>query len=83
LAIGDYGHSVENSSLILSDKIMADRNGEQLNVRAEVLSGTLVDWRELIYQMAIDYLNHHHKEDFYLTIARNNPQYPTGLTGYE
>lgn len=42
------------------------------------------DWRELIYQMAVDYLQHYHEDSFRATIAKNNPeQYPTGYTGYE
>lgn len=41
------------------------------------------DWREIIYQMAIDYRKHNHDDDYELKIAQNNPQYPTGRTGYE
>lgn len=48
------------------------------------------DWREIIYQMALDYLQHAIDEegtpndDFLPTIAKNNPDlYPTGITGYE
>ena len=43
-----------------------------------------VDWREIIYQMALDYFAHQTEENFLLTIATNNPDYyPTGKTGYE
>lgn len=44
-----------------------------------------VDWRELIYQMAIDYFKYNHKVDnFTQLIAAANPeQYPNGITGYE
>jgi hypothetical protein len=52
------------------------------------------DWREIIYQMAIDYYKNNTKEDintnqvifnddFELLIAEKNPQYSTGITGYE
>lgn len=41
------------------------------------------DWRELLYQMAIDYLAHNTEDDFEKQIALYNPQYPTGQTGYE
>lgn len=41
------------------------------------------DWRELLYQMAVDYLAHNTEEDFENKIAQCNPQYPTGQTGYE
>lgn len=41
------------------------------------------DWRELIYQMAIDYRKSYHDDDFLYRVAKNNPQYPDGHTGYE
>jgi hypothetical protein len=31
------------------------------------------DWREIIYQMAIDYFKHSHEDDFYWLIAKYNP----------
>lgn len=49
-----------------------------------------VDWREIIYQMALDYMDHHGDDDYLLKIAQNNEDphtkesyYPTGYTGYE
>lgn len=42
------------------------------------------DWRELIYQMALDYYKYNQQDDFLSLIAINNPTYfPTGKTGYE
>lgn len=48
------------------------------------------EWREIIYQMAVDYMKHRDKDDFYTTIAKNNidsdtkcSYYPNGITGYE
>lgn len=42
------------------------------------------DWREIIYQMALDYRKNYHNDDFLVEIARRNPiYYPTGYTGYE
>ena len=42
------------------------------------------DWREIIYQMARDYLKYEHTHDFLATVAKNNLNYyPTGQTGYE
>lgn len=42
------------------------------------------DWREIIYQMAIDYSLYNHDDDFLATIRLNNiDYYPTGYTGYE
>lgn len=43
-----------------------------------------VDWREIIYQMAVDYRRHYHEDDFLYNVAQNNFEYyPTGITGYE
>ena len=42
------------------------------------------DWREIIYQMALDYYRYNFLEDFELKVALANPDdYPTGRTGYE
>ena len=50
----------------------------------------ICDWRELIYQMALDYRQHNHDDDFLIKIRENNGvdgegewRYPTGYTGYE
>lgn len=54
--------------------------------------GTYVDWRELIYRMALDYYNHNIEDDFYIKLRENNvveldgekiQLYPNGKTGYE
>lgn len=44
-----------------------------------------LDWREIIYQMALDYFKYNHiKDNFTQLIAEKNPNhYPTGITGYE
>lgn len=44
---------------------------------------TVVDWRELIYKMALDYRKYYHNDDFLFKLAQDNPQYPDGHTGYE
>lgn len=42
------------------------------------------DWRELIYQMALDYRKGQENDDFFLDVAAaNKDHYPTGRTGYE
>ena len=42
------------------------------------------DWRELIYQMALDYYKYNQNPNFYSTLIKNNlDYYPTGMTGYE
>lgn len=51
-----------------------------------------VDWREIIYQMALDYYRNNSKDDFYIQLRENNiveidgekvQLYPDGRTGYE
>lgn len=49
-----------------------------------------VDWRELIYKMALDYRRFYHDDDFLYRVSSNNIKpgdevslYPTGRTGYE
>ena len=42
------------------------------------------DWREIIYQMSLDYYKNGHKDDFEYNIITNNyPYYQSGQTGYE
>ena len=42
------------------------------------------DWREIIYQMALDFRLHNHLDGFEAKVAAANPElYPTGKTGYE
>ena len=49
----------------------------------------VVDWREIIYQMANDYRRHYHDIDFLEQVQKNNLYndyesfYPKGRTGYE
>ena len=62
-----------------------DEKGNQLlNINPFIASDEL-DWRELIYQMALDYFKYNHtKSNFTQLIAAANPDYyPTGITGYE
>ena len=42
------------------------------------------DWREVLYQMALDYFRYNHLDDFEIKVANANPlHYSTGKTGYE
>lgn len=55
----------------------------------DIYSGKYIyglDWRELIYRMAIDYRRHNHDDGFEITLAKNNQPfelYSKGITGYE
>lgn len=69
--------------------LIDELNAEIERLEEELRSKKLVDWRELIYQMALDYRKHNHDEDFHIQIANNNldsngtSYYPKGYTGYE
>ena len=41
------------------------------------------DWRELIYQMALDYQKYNQTSNYYSNLVSNNPDYVSGKTGYE
>ena len=41
------------------------------------------DWRELIYQMALDYQQFNQKEDFFYVLSQNNNYFENGKSGYE
>lgn len=41
------------------------------------------NWRELIYQMALDYEKYGHNDDYAVRLAQLNSQYVYGRTGYE
>jgi hypothetical protein len=42
-----------------------------------------LDWREIIYQMALDFYKYGQDSDFYIQLEKDNPQYKLGKTGYE
>jgi hypothetical protein len=43
-----------------------------------------VDWREIIYQMAVDFYAESNTDDFNTNLGKNNVDfYPSGQTGYE
>lgn len=50
------------------------------NYAGIIYSASEVDWRELIYQMAVDYFAHHDEEVYWNWLTK---QYPKGKTGYE
>lgn len=42
-----------------------------------------VDWRELIYQMALDYRKLNYTDNFLYYLSQANPEFISGKTGYE
>lgn len=57
-------------------------NGSKQPAGTEPTKG-LYDWRELIYQMAIDYYKHHLDSDYAILLEQNNDFVKNGRTGYE
>ena len=62
---------------------------EEINVIEEISNVKIVDWREIIFQMANDYRRHYRDEDFLISVRDANQWtsyyyvYPKGYTGYE
>ena len=72
------------------DEEIAQRIEELIIDPEETMAGIKVcDWRELIYQMSLDYNKHNHDEDFLIQIDKNNTLfdgshlYLEGKTKYE
>ena len=61
--------------------VLTPKEYEDMCIKTIISYG--VDWRELIYQMALDYRKCNYDDNFLYYIAQSNPQYPTGKTGYE
>lgn len=77
----------------IRDQITKETHDEEtINRRIEekLKDIIIVDWREIIYQMAIDYRRFNHCDDFGLKVQEVNGKqfdgkyiYPRGVTGYE
>ena len=50
--------------------ILNTDNSEQVTINKQIYM--IVDWREIIYQMALDYYKHNHDDDFSILIQSNN-----------
>lgn len=77
------------TSIADNGKVYTTMNEQELNKYLEFNQPTKEvvynqDWRELIYQMAIDYRKYNRREDFYITLQNLNPHMcVNGNTGYE
>ena len=82
---------IQYTSVEVSEKDVEDYNekyGTKLEGQKKTRYATFgvapVDWREIIYQMAIDHFKYGHLDDFELKLQAANPnEYPNGITGYE
>jgi hypothetical protein len=69
-----------NNKYYIADKELYNK----LLLELDEVDILFVDWREIIYQMSLDYYKHNHEDDFLYNLAQNNLEYyPTGITGYE
>ena len=77
-------------------KIFVEENNQELKnynnkydteIKAQqstTITAEQYDWREVIYQMALDYYKYNFLSDFELRVAKaNGSLYPSGRTGYE
>lgn len=74
----------------IEGKAYCTKQYDQDRMPAAAGDPVIVDWRELIYQMALDYYKNNQEEDFTYQVAAANRQsgdypnlYATGTTGYE
>ena len=67
----------------ITSSVMLPYEGEKKKVRIK-RKPIVCDWREIIYQMALDYRMFNHLDGFETKIIQANPEiYPLGKTGYE
>lgn len=74
-----------STSLTFDDKATYYTETDEQDTSVKPFTDEHYDWREIIYQMALDYFKYNHKKDnFAQLVAKTNPDYyPTGITGYE
>lgn len=72
---------IEKEGELYNIYIGENENRQKIQIRQRPI---ICDWREIIYQMAIDFRMYNHIDGFEAKIAQSNPNiYPTGKTGYE
>ena len=74
----DIYQLIGGGTVYITDEEALIENDKQNNAKY-----LICDWRELIYQMSYDYTINNQKIDFYQLIAKNNPSFIDGHTGYE
>lgn len=80
-----YKVNNEYKSLILEEQITIKDYTKLLHLRPKesIYNYNDYDWREIIYRMAQDWQDHKQEANFYYEIAKSNPEYINGITGYE
>ena len=79
--------AIENTS---SEYLLKDQNGKVYTNSKTLYENIPVnytseqyDWREIIYQMALDFYQKNGDSDYYTIIQNNNSNFKNGKTGYE
>lgn len=76
--------SLSGAELDIHMRYAIDKKPEQyVSLNGTIYNSKNYDWRELIYQMALDYRAHYHDDDFLLNVFEKNPNFINGKTGYE
>lgn len=76
--------SVSGGQLPIHARYAIDKKPTKyINLEGKEFLSTKYDWRELIYQMALDYYKHNQDSEFLITLQDKNPQFIEGITGYE
>ena len=77
--------SVSGEELPVHMRYAVDVKPEKyVSISGIIYESSKYDWRELIYQMSLDYYKHNQEDDFYVRLAARNPDTcPNGKTGYE
>ena len=85
----NYDSYVYQPFIPLEDLDENNENKENLDI-INAHTVKVVDWREIIYQMADDYYQYHLEDDYAIRLRKNNfiksknlDLYPRGKTGYE
>lgn len=69
----------------LNKQAPANDGTDYYNIKPEDIETRymMVDWREIIYRMAVDYYRFRETDNFYAEVERLNPEYKQGITKYE
>ena len=72
-----YYYSITENKAFISDELSSIYPQEEYT-----------EWREILYQMAVDFFKHNQEDDFLIQVKENNKVdgeyiYPNGYTGYE
>ena len=79
-----FYRTFDNNIFVTEEVAQYDQLVQILNEYVTMNRVFLVDWREIIYQMAQDYFQYNEQDDFEFILDKNNFNlYPNGKTSYE